>query len=81
MDTELRGSEAGLAAYYQFDEGSGQAVIDVSRNGNNGIKTRCKRVFIILYSVRINLLSDASLRHRCPLTQALAAPPYPVPEL
>ncbi|MBD3376858.1 T9SS type A sorting domain-containing protein [candidate division KSB1 bacterium] len=36
MFAQLTGAEDGLAAYYPFDEGTGQAANDMSANGNHG---------------------------------------------
>lgn len=36
MHTRLAGTEAGLVGYWDFDEGDGQTVYDLSGNGNNG---------------------------------------------
>jgi hypothetical protein len=36
MYTELTGTESNLAAYYSFNEGSGQMLNDLSANGNHG---------------------------------------------
>ncbi|UCF43705.1 MAG: DUF5011 domain-containing protein [Planctomycetota bacterium] len=36
MHTKLNGSEANLVAYWDFDEGEGQVVYDMSGNGNDG---------------------------------------------
>jgi hypothetical protein len=36
MDRQLIGTEPGLAAYWSFDEGSGESVYDLSTNGNHG---------------------------------------------
>jgi uncharacterized delta-60 repeat protein len=39
MDQTLAGNEAGLVAYYRFNETSGTAVVDLSSFGNNGTLT------------------------------------------
>ncbi len=36
MNKHLTGDEAGLVAYWRFDEGSGQIAFDYSENGNHG---------------------------------------------
>jgi hypothetical protein len=37
MHQELTGSESGLVGYWQFNEGAGNTVFDLSLNGNNGL--------------------------------------------
>ncbi|HCN29338.1 MAG TPA: hypothetical protein DIT64_11420, partial [Verrucomicrobiales bacterium] len=37
LDNELNGNEAGLAAYYKFNEGSGAALADATANALNGV--------------------------------------------
>jgi hypothetical protein len=37
FSTTLIGSESGLAAYWNFNEGSGQTLTDITGHGNNGI--------------------------------------------
>ena len=37
MDTGLSGDEAGLVAYYNFNEGAGDTLFDITGNGHNGI--------------------------------------------
>ncbi len=44
MFVQLDGSEAGLAAYYPFNEGSGQVAGDLSPNANHGILGKLNEV-------------------------------------
>ena len=39
MHTELSGGESNLVAYYNFNEGTGTTVSDMSNNSNNGTMT------------------------------------------
>ena len=36
MSSQPTGNEAGLVGYWNFNEGSGNTVTDLSGNGNNG---------------------------------------------
>ncbi|MCG8537880.1 MAG: LamG domain-containing protein, partial [Pseudomonadales bacterium] len=38
MDSELSGNETGLIAYYKFNEGQGETLLDASVNANNAIR-------------------------------------------
>ena len=41
MDSSLTGQESGLVAYYNFDEGSGIILNDLTGNGHNGTVVGC----------------------------------------